>query len=181
MQVNLCQKLFFLHNMERTCCIQKLFWMSETISVHNMFSPCSPQLGIFMYWTCNSMNNLSSYCGLVDAKIRASDKDLPEQKSHFETNWPLDLQKGAQNDAKACLLPHRKGSCALLPHRNNGWACLLPYRAPYIHNGGDSSFREGPARKNLLKFIYSEKATKFFEIFTLLLTGTSYTPGLSKF
>ena len=27
----------------------------------------------------NSMNNLSSYCGLVDAKIRASDKDLPLQ------------------------------------------------------------------------------------------------------
>ena len=25
------------------------------------------------------MNNLSSYCGLVDAKIRASDKDLPLQ------------------------------------------------------------------------------------------------------
>ena len=23
------------------------------------------------------MNNLSSYCGIVDAKIRASDKDLP--------------------------------------------------------------------------------------------------------
>jgi len=23
------------------------------------------------------MNNLPSYCGLVDAKIRASDKDLP--------------------------------------------------------------------------------------------------------
>ena len=23
------------------------------------------------------MNNLSSYCGLIDAKIRASDKDLP--------------------------------------------------------------------------------------------------------
>ena len=26
------------------------------------------------------MNNMSSYCGLVDAKIRASDKDLPVQK-----------------------------------------------------------------------------------------------------
>ena len=26
---------------------------------------------------CNSMNNLLSYRGLVDAKIRASDKDLP--------------------------------------------------------------------------------------------------------
>ena len=35
------------------------------------------ELGIFMYWTSNSMNNLSSYCGLVDAKIRGSDKDLP--------------------------------------------------------------------------------------------------------
>ena len=35
------------------------------------------ELGIFMYWTCDSMNNLSSYCGLVDAKIRTSDKDLP--------------------------------------------------------------------------------------------------------
>ena len=37
--------------------------------------------GIFMYWTCNSMNNLSPYFGLVDAKIRASDKDLPAQHS----------------------------------------------------------------------------------------------------
>ena len=25
----------------------------------------------------NSMNNMLSYCGLIDAKIRASDKDLP--------------------------------------------------------------------------------------------------------
>ena len=46
-----------------------------------MFSPCT-ELRIFMYWTCNSMNNLSSYCGLVDAKIRASDKDLPVRTGH---------------------------------------------------------------------------------------------------
>ena len=38
------------------------------------------ELGIFMHWTCNSMNNQSSYCGLVDEKIRASDKDLPVWK-----------------------------------------------------------------------------------------------------
>ena len=38
-QVNLCRKLFILQNMGRTCCVQKLFWMSETFSVHNMFSP----------------------------------------------------------------------------------------------------------------------------------------------
>ena len=43
--------------------------MSETISVHNMFSP-----GLSLEF---SMNNLSSYYGLVDAKIRASVKDLP--------------------------------------------------------------------------------------------------------
>ena len=35
------------------------------------------KLGIFIYRTYNSINNLSSYCGLVDEKIRASDKDLP--------------------------------------------------------------------------------------------------------
>ena len=75
-QVNLCQKLFFLHqlthtmttdcslnykfntwkflaqNMGRTCCVQKLFLTFRTISVYKMFSPCS-------------------------AKRRASDKDLP--------------------------------------------------------------------------------------------------------
>ena len=39
--------------------------------------------------------NLSSYCGLVDAKIRASDKDLPLLSMTFEgavidqTKWTL--------------------------------------------------------------------------------------------
>ena len=46
-QVNLCQKLFFLQNMGRTCCVQKLYWMSETISVHNMFSP-----GLSLEFSC---------------------------------------------------------------------------------------------------------------------------------
>ena len=77
-QVNLCQKLLFLQNMGRTCCVHKLFWMSKSISVHNMYSPCS-ELGISRIELVNSMNNTSSYCGLVDAKIRASDKDLPLQ------------------------------------------------------------------------------------------------------
>ena len=38
----------------------------------------------FLYTTCSklvfwgdSMNNLSSYCGLTDSKMRASDTDLP--------------------------------------------------------------------------------------------------------
>ena len=62
-------------NLGRTSCVQKLFLTLRTI----FYTTCSPQveLGIFMYWTFNSVNNLLSYCGLVDAKIRASDKDLP--------------------------------------------------------------------------------------------------------
>ena len=62
--------------MGRTCCVQKLFWMSKTISVHNAFSP-----GLSLEFSCIEpiiqWTNLSSYCGLVGAKIRASDKDLP--------------------------------------------------------------------------------------------------------
>ena len=83
-QVNLCQKLFFLQNMGRTCCVQKLFWMSDTISVHNMFSPglslefsCIEQSAVILwvswcknksFWqrfTCTAMNWLSlqtNYC-----------------------------------------------------------------------------------------------------------------------
>ena len=74
---------YFLQNTARKCCVHKLFWMSKTISVPNMLSPCS-ELGIFMYWTLNSM---SSYCGLVDVKIRASDKDLPVRPSTFLNVW----------------------------------------------------------------------------------------------
>ena len=89
-QVNLCQKLLFFHQLThnmttncslnykfskwklqaRTFCVHELFWMSKqkTICEHNMFLACN-----FMYWTRNTMNNLSTYCGLVDEKIRASD------------------------------------------------------------------------------------------------------------
>ena len=59
-----------------------LFWHSEQF----MYTTCS-ELVIFMYWTRNSMNNLLSYCGLVDARIRASDKDLPVNL-HYCTSKP---------------------------------------------------------------------------------------------
>ena len=41
LQVNLCQELLFLQNMGRQFCAHKLLRMSKTISVHNMFFPCS--------------------------------------------------------------------------------------------------------------------------------------------
>ena len=46
----------------------------KPICVHNMFSTCS-ELGSFMYWTRNSMNNLLSYFRLSDARMSASDKE----------------------------------------------------------------------------------------------------------
>ena len=52
----------------------------RTIYAHNMFSPCS-ELVVFMYLTGKSMNNILSFCGLVDVRINASDKDLPVK--HF--------------------------------------------------------------------------------------------------
>ena len=48
------------------------FWYSKQF----MYTTCS-ELGIFMYWTGDSMNNLLSYCGLVEVRISASEKDLP--------------------------------------------------------------------------------------------------------
>ena len=38
-----------------------------------------------LYFSGNSMNNLSSYCGLTDSRVGASEKKLPVQKI-FESN-----------------------------------------------------------------------------------------------
>ena len=57
--------------------------MLETISVHNMFSTGLSFDFLFISCNCNSMNNLSSYFGLVDTNIRASEKDLPVQQNLF--------------------------------------------------------------------------------------------------
>ena len=43
------------------------------------------------------MNNLLSYCGLVDAKIRASDKDLPVIMKQQQTSAKQTRMSGEQN------------------------------------------------------------------------------------
>ena len=76
---SLSEALLFAEHRENMLCTKIV------LNVGNNFSP-----GIFMYWTCNLMNNLSSYCGLVDAKIRAYDKDLPVpsfNKQHIKNFW----------------------------------------------------------------------------------------------
>ena len=59
---SLSEALLFAEQWENMLCTKIV------LNVRNNF--CTQH---FIYWTCNSMNNLSSYCGLVDAKIRASD------------------------------------------------------------------------------------------------------------
>ena len=91
-QVNLCQTHLFLHrlthNMTTDCSLNYYqfstwkFQALRTCFVHKLFWQCS-ELGIFMYWTGNSMDNLLSYCGLVDARISTSENDLPETKSIY--------------------------------------------------------------------------------------------------
>ena len=55
-------------------CVHKLFWMSKQKQQFVYTTRSADILSLQFSW---AMNNLSSYCGLVDAKIRASDKDLP--------------------------------------------------------------------------------------------------------
>ena len=78
---SLSETLFFAEHGENMLCAKNVLNVKNNFGTQHVLPRF--ELGIFMYWTCNSMNNLSSYCGLVDAKIRASDKDLPV-KSVFQ-------------------------------------------------------------------------------------------------
>ena len=51
----------------------------------------SSELVIFMYLIRNSLNSVLSYCGLVDAKIRASEIDLPVVHHAHQKKTPLFL------------------------------------------------------------------------------------------
>ena len=78
-------------NMMRTCCVHKLVFVFvltfRTTYVHNMFYRCSPHV-LSLEFSCtelvNSMDNLLSYCGLANARISTSEKDLPVQKSMMQ-------------------------------------------------------------------------------------------------
>ena len=66
----------------RTCCVQKLFFcfdIQKNICTQHVLN---------LYFSGNSMNNLLSYCGLTDSRMRASDTDLPVT-SHLQRNSPF--------------------------------------------------------------------------------------------
>ena len=77
---------------KRLFCELPVQYMETTSSEHVAYINCSEcqnknkkqflnttctELIVLLYWTRNSMHNLSSYYGLVDSRISASDKDLP--------------------------------------------------------------------------------------------------------
>ena len=90
-QINLFQKYSFLHqsthNMTSDCSLNYEF-STRKIQVQNMLCTkiglnvktknnfCA-QHALNLYFSCNSINNLSSYCGLTDARMKASEKELP--------------------------------------------------------------------------------------------------------
>ena len=53
-------------------CFLFLFWHTKQF----LYTTCS-QLVFFLYWSQELMNNLSSYCGLTDSRMSASDTTLP--------------------------------------------------------------------------------------------------------
>ena len=80
--MNLCQKHLFSHQLTHNINDKTLFidlpvqYMKTKSSEQFVYSTCS-ELVVFMYWSGKSMNNLLSYCGLVEPRISDSDKDLP--------------------------------------------------------------------------------------------------------
>ena len=63
-------------NMSRTCCIHEIVLNVKTTQKQEFVYTTCPAgiLSLQFSWT---MNNLLSYCGLVDARISASDKYSP--------------------------------------------------------------------------------------------------------
>ena len=62
----------------RTCCVQKLFLFCFCFDIQNNI--CTQDY-MNLYLSGNSMNNLSSHCGLNDLRMRASDSNLPVHTS----------------------------------------------------------------------------------------------------
>ena len=75
--IYLSEALVLLHQltqyMTKDSSLNVVFLMSKQKQF--VYTPRT-ELGIFMYWTGNIMNNLLSYYGLVDARISASEIDL---------------------------------------------------------------------------------------------------------
>ena len=83
LQVNLCQKLSFLnqlnHNKSRDCLLNSPKNTSSQHVVHKYCFECQNKNSKQFLYTTRCELVLLSYCGLTDARMRASEKDLPLQ------------------------------------------------------------------------------------------------------
>ena len=78
-----CKNVVIVYSLVRFCEMLLLSTPEnvKTKTTKIMYTTCS-ELVVFMYWTGKSMNSLLTYCGLVDPRISASDKDyLPVHMS----------------------------------------------------------------------------------------------------
>ena len=132
------------------------------------------------------MNNLLSYCGLVDARISASDKYLPvytakprepckcmifnnnlDHKVLFELpRFSPDFRKFYRNIWDSQIL------CRFLANFTSLMQCSFII-CTYKFLLTNQKPRNSRPCYIQLKSIYSEKATKFCEISTVDLTGTT--------
>ena len=90
---SLSEVLLFAEHGENMLCTKIVLNVRNNFSTQHVLPRFN--LGIFMYWTCNSMNNLSSYCGLVDVKIGASDLPVKNNLGTIEMN--KELREGWQD------------------------------------------------------------------------------------
>ena len=89
-------------------CTEVVFLILFSHSEQFIYTTCS-ELVIFMYGSGNSMNNLSSYCGLVDARIKASDKDLPVHNKKGEI-MPLKKKRLFIDKIEKVMFLHKQGN-----------------------------------------------------------------------
>ena len=89
-----------------------------------MYTTCS-EIGIFLYWTCDSMNNLLSYCWLVEIQISASKKDLlgiNEMHGSMHKCWNCPDKKMTwicgqlEKTKELCNLIFRRRDCKLVTY-----------------------------------------------------------------
>ena len=52
-------------------------YTGKSFSEALILASANPQYDKRLFMELSTMNNLLTYCGLIDAKLRASDKDLP--------------------------------------------------------------------------------------------------------
>ena len=102
------------------------------------------------------MKNLSSYCGLVDVEIRASDKDLPVQRSNF---WNL-------------LLGILNLGDFWLPSMKFVQKCMLSND----DSDGELSYLNSPLRGIFPSASYSRKTTQLSKSFSVNDTQISSFP-----